>query len=447
MEVIAQGAAEAIIGSLILGIAIVVVAAVALRALPPGKAAFRFAVWFSALGAVGVVPLLQAILRSSSAQVESAGAGNGLVVLPSHWALYFLCSWAVIALAGLVRVGVGAWNLHRLKSASTVISPAQLSSGAREAVLRAAHVRAFELRASEQVRVPMAIGFLRPAILVPKYLLEELSPVQLTQVLLHETTHLLRYDDWTNLLQKIVRALLFFHPAVWWLESKLTLEREIACDEAVVAQTADPRSYAECLALLAEKSFLRRGLALVQTAVSRLQHTTLRVRELLVPGRNKTVHAWAPAAGVLGVVVCSALLVQVPEFVRFQEPTSAETTMAESIPPVLTAAATVPGQVVPAMFHQNDKSLPRSNDRASAMAGRPSAKAVPPRSRRVVEHDAQRVLASHRSDERVPVVVTTTMIVESSVGPAVPEQVWRMWRVTVYYPAAEANVPAVPRKT
>ena len=75
--------------------------------------------------------------------------------------------------------------------------------------------------------------------------------------------------DWTNLAQKLVRTVFFFHPAVWWIERRLSLEREMACDEAVLAETENPRAYAECLVSLAEKSFVRRGLALAQAVVGR----------------------------------------------------------------------------------------------------------------------------------------------------------------------------------
>ena len=121
------------------------------------------------------------------------------------------------------------------------------------------------------------IGFVNPAVVIPRWLLQELSPSELQQILLHELAHLQRWDDWTNLAQKILKALLFFHPAAWWIEKQLSLEREMACDDAVVAETANPRAYAECLTHLAEKSFVRRSLALAQAALGRIRQTSLRV--------------------------------------------------------------------------------------------------------------------------------------------------------------------------
>src|SRR6202011_3024466 len=98
----------------------------------------------------------------------------------------------------------------------------------------------------------------RPLVVIPAWARQELSTTELQAILLHELAHLRRWDDWTNLVQKIVGALLFFHPAVWWIEQRLSLEREMACDDVVLAETVSPRGYAECLLSLAEKSLLRR---------------------------------------------------------------------------------------------------------------------------------------------------------------------------------------------
>ena len=141
---------------------------------------------------------------------------------------------------------------------------------------------------------------------IPSWTMQELSATELNAILLHELAHLRRRDDWTNLVQKIVGALLFFHPAVWWIEKKLALEREMACDDLVLAQTASPRAYAECLVSLAEKSLLRRGIALAQAAVDRLRQVTLRVSQILDVNRPRATRVWSPAPVlVAGVsVVC-----------------------------------------------------------------------------------------------------------------------------------------------
>ena len=114
--------------------------------------------------------------------------------------------------------------------------------------------------------------------------------------------------------RKILGALLFFHPAVWWIEKKLALEREMACDDLVLARTTSPRAYAECLVSLAEKSFLRRGLALAQAAVDRLRNVSLRVSQILDVDRPRATRVWRPAPVLVGGVslVCLMALSHAP---------------------------------------------------------------------------------------------------------------------------------------
>ncbi len=452
MEFMAQQAAEALISSLVLGAGIAAVAWCALRAMPPGKAGSRFLVWFTALAAITLVPVLQiaARLKSSSPSVASglSQAGSGWIVLSTDWAAYVLWSWAVLSCVGLARVFLGLLHLRRLRSGSRIIDPAELVSEAHETAVRAAQQRSFELRTSDEVRMPMAIGFFKPAILIPTDLIDELSPAQLSHVLLHETTHLLRYDDWTNLIQKIARAILFFHPAVWLLESKLTLEREMACDEAVVAHTSDPRSYAECLALLAERSVLKRSLALVQAAVSRFHHTTLRVKALMSPGHRPTSRAWGAATGVIGVVAVSTALVQAPNLVSFA-PTSTpgSQAVAQTVARAPQSTAIPAPEIVSAAFRQKESHVSRPSHRSKEMAQASMPKGRPdPFAQREGQDVPQLVLATERTDDLVPVAVTTTVFIESR-GSAAPEQVWGIWQLTVYYSATQKTNTALPRRT
>jgi hypothetical protein len=106
------------------------------------------------------------------------------------------------------------------------------------------------------------IGFFSPRILVPTWLLESATPFELEQIVLHESAHLRRFDDWTNLAQKLALACFPLNPALFWIESGLCAEREVACDESVVRATKAPRDYATCLTHLAEQRLERRTLAL-----------------------------------------------------------------------------------------------------------------------------------------------------------------------------------------
>jgi hypothetical protein len=130
---------------------------------------------------------------------------------------------------------------------------------------------------SDEVDRPTVIGFFAPKILIPGWLLEKLTAAELEQVVLHETGHLGRADDWMNLLQKIALVVFPLNPVLTWVERRLCLERELAVDESVLRACAGKagaaKAYAACLATLAEYRLERRAivprLALVLGALGR----------------------------------------------------------------------------------------------------------------------------------------------------------------------------------
>src|SRR5439155_8257489 len=151
--------------------------------------------------------------------------------------------------------------------------------------------------------------------------LTEVSERDLTAVIMHELECRQRRDDWKNLAQKLLGAIFFFHPAVWWVESKLALEREMACDELVLAKTGNRQAYAECLVSLAEKSFARLGIALAQSLIGHAKGTALRVARILDPSRAATPGAYMPAVAVTSaaLVLCVVLAPGAPRLIGFQD--------------------------------------------------------------------------------------------------------------------------------
>ncbi len=288
---------------------------VVLRWFKPLNSGTRFAVWFSTLLAIVALPFL-----SRTNAVEAAAYSYAQVALPSSWALYLLVAWAVISSLLLARLTVSLWHIAKLRRSSSVIDPANLDPTLK-AVWTEASSRQVELRVSEKMRVPAAIGFIRPAVIVPAWTLEELPAEELKVILLHELAHLRRWDDWTNLAQKVVKALFFFHPAVWWIEGHLTLEREMACDDVVLAQTTNPRAYAKSLLSLAERVGLGKGIALAQAALGRAHQTSQRIMQILDTGRPKATRVWKPALGLVTAISAFAIMAvpYTPNLVTFED--------------------------------------------------------------------------------------------------------------------------------
>jgi uncharacterized protein (TIGR03435 family) len=108
--------------------------------------------------------------------------------------------------------------------------------------------RPVRLLVSALVQVPTVVGWLRPVVLVPVGALSGLPPEHLEALLAHELAHIRRHDYLVNILQSVAEALLFYHPAVWWVSGHLRFERELCCDDVAVSVTGDALTYARALA-------------------------------------------------------------------------------------------------------------------------------------------------------------------------------------------------------
>ena len=359
LHAIAQLTALKAVDSLIEGSFVALFAAVVLRVARRHNAGTRFAVCFSALIAIAILPFLALSHRGAI-----AATAHPVFTISESWALYLFVAWAVIASWSLLRLLRAAWHLHVLRQSCEPIDPRALDPLLQETLLRHSGNRKFMLCTSDAVRVPTALGLLKPAVVIPRWIMQELSAEELNQILIHELAHLRRWDDWTNLAQQLVRAVFFFHPAVWWIEKRIALEREMACDDAVLLETASPRAYAECLARLAEKSFVRRGVALAQAALGKLRHTSMRVAQILNVDRpSSAAHSWKPAVSLVAgfAMVCALGISQAPTLVAFQDAapnrapaqTIAANNSAANLAPALSASSVpVPSApVVPAKLN------------------------------------------------------------------------------------------------
>ncbi len=209
-----------------------------------------------------------------------------------------------------------------LRKSCVAIDPTTLDPVLQNTLARNQSPRQIALCTSDLTNVPTALGLVKPAIVIPAWVMQELSPNELNQILLHEIAHLRRWDDWTNLAQKLVKALFFFHPAVWWIEKKVSLEREMACDDAVLAETASPRAYAECLAHLAEKTLIQRSIALAQAALGKIHQTSLRVAQILDANRpTGSGRSWKPAVSLVAVfaMACVVGISRAPRLIAFSD--------------------------------------------------------------------------------------------------------------------------------
>jgi len=308
-ETLAQSIAAHAMNAAIVGLVLVGALWVALRVFGKQSSRARFAVWFLGLLTVAALPLL-------FAQRASSGSGSELVALPSAWATYFIGLWAFGAGAGLLRIGSGLVRLRQLRRNAVAIDATSFSATTVAKLQNNTNGRRVGLYHSDEVSVPMVIGFVRPAVILPSELVPQLSEEERGVIVLHEMAHIRRWDDWTNLVQKIVKAIFFFHPAVWWIDNRLSLEREMACDEMVLEQSPGAKAYAGFLIAFHEKLQNAGAPALVQALVSRVSQLAARVTQILETNRAKKsrVPVLAASAALLATLGVGPML---PELVSF----------------------------------------------------------------------------------------------------------------------------------
>jgi len=167
---------------------------------------------------------------------------------------YAWLGWHVGVMLLFARLTVGLLFSTRLGRHSTPVEEtAILSALGRQAKALGLAV-APPVAWCGRVGTPTVVGVLRPMVLLPLSLSSGLSPAQVEMLLCHELAHIRRYDPVVNLLQRVVEAVLFYHPGVWYVSRQIRAERELCCDDRVVRIHGGARDYAASLVALAARA-------------------------------------------------------------------------------------------------------------------------------------------------------------------------------------------------
>jgi uncharacterized protein (TIGR03435 family) len=192
--------------------------------------------------APGVIPSAATLPAGLQAAVPSAQK--------APWLQWAVAIWLLGASALSMRL-LGSWIVAaRLRWRMTRPAPLEWCRVLERLRTRLGVARAVGLRVSAMVQSPVVIGAWRPLVLVPVGMLAGLPAAQVEALLIHELAHIRRHDYLVNLLQSVTEALLFYHPAVWWVSGHIRIARECCCDDAAVAASGDVLEYVSALAEL-----------------------------------------------------------------------------------------------------------------------------------------------------------------------------------------------------
>ena len=210
--------------------------------------------------------LAQALSSASSDKTRDDGALKQPAVnqKPRGWPVAFMPDWhalTVRALLGgdtliLLWLGLGFWLTSAFRRRSR---PAP--EWARDVLARIVGEgqTAPELLVSERLSQPVAVGLLRPTIILPDRFLDDEPQCRLEAALAHEWAHIRNRDLWWLALSLALMPILFAHPAYWWLRQRTRDDQELLAD-AAAADRRGPRDYAEALLSWAKRRDVSRGL-------------------------------------------------------------------------------------------------------------------------------------------------------------------------------------------
>jgi TonB family protein len=209
----------------------------------------RLVYWQALLAAVLLLPLAQPRpgTLGFAAEMRVGGEWLGRIAAPaaetagrspSLWLLLVLAAGALTRL-GWLFLGLGALRAYRRGATPAVLPPAVAE------VQERVGVRARFL-VSGRVAGPVTFGWRDATVLLPPGF-AALPPAAQRAVACHELLHVRRRDWLFTLFEEAVRALLWFHPAVSMLLSRLALSREQVVDGEVVRLTGARRAYLEAL--------------------------------------------------------------------------------------------------------------------------------------------------------------------------------------------------------
>ena len=164
---------------------------------------------------------------------------NHLSLIVSAWLIGFLFF--------SFRFAGGLLHIQKLKSVGLNKIGNNWSNRAKELADKIHLKNVVGIYESAQVKVPAAIGYLKPIILLPIGIICNLPQDQVEAILVHELAHIKRYDYLVKLFQSFIETIFFYHPVVWIISSTINSERENCCDDIAVQVCGNSLSYSKAL--------------------------------------------------------------------------------------------------------------------------------------------------------------------------------------------------------
>ncbi|MDQ1317735.1 MAG: hypothetical protein QG588_1388 [Candidatus Poribacteria bacterium] len=155
--------------------------------------------------------------------------------------------WLFGVIWKLGRFVIGCYFMIRLRKRSTDIHDTHANELFKEITKDMGIKRRISLESSTEIQIPVSMGLLKPAVIMPNSIMNELSDEEMRMIFIHELAHIKRLDFIIKVIQSLLNVLFFFHPVFYLLKTRLIKEMEFLCDDWVIHITGKRCEYARCL--------------------------------------------------------------------------------------------------------------------------------------------------------------------------------------------------------
>lgn len=189
-----------------------------------------------------------------SMAIKPMSATDTVLMLINQTLPILVFSWALVVMlltTGLVR----SWfRLNAIEHDCDAALSAELKQFIKNTAIKLDLAAIPILKVSKKILVPAAYGIYKPTVLLPLSLMNQIPKEQVHAIITHELCHLKRNDYLHNILQLTADILLFFHPAIRWMNNDIRQVREQCCDQLVLSQDTHAITYAKALTNIASLS-------------------------------------------------------------------------------------------------------------------------------------------------------------------------------------------------
>ncbi|MFB9842447.1 M56 family metallopeptidase [Mucilaginibacter ginsenosidivorans] len=249
-----------------------------------------------------IIGPVSAVGTDSAAPATHTSLFTGLTTLIKQNTSIIFLVWLLFFVLKSLKMVSGLLYIQRIRNYKVHVVAGEVKQKVQQFSEQLGISRAVRLMQSELVKVPVAVGWLKPVILLPVGIVLQLSAEQLESILWHELAHIRRRDYLVNILQGLVETVFFFNPALLWLSSLIRAEREACCDDMVLSRMNRKANYLEALLAFGYEDTSRTSLVMSIGSGSQLRDRLKR----MVSQENKRLSIAEKAVLAASLILLSA---------------------------------------------------------------------------------------------------------------------------------------------